>query len=155
LEPALGLSGQPVKRGTMAHEHIVYMMLVDAAAKARDEPAILKYAPLLEELAVRDDHQPYLAIAYRAFGIAHRLAGEYDQAEKRFLQALKIFESIGTTWQIGRTLAELGELAVRRDQNESAQEFFQGALSAFEKIQANPDIDKVKAVMDKIKKNNN
>ena len=57
LEGSLVLSGQPVKRGTMAHMHIVYMMLVDTAAKARDAETIRKYAPLLEELAKRDQRK--------------------------------------------------------------------------------------------------
>lgn len=127
------------------------MMLVDAAAIARDETTILKYTPLLEELAIKDSHRPYRAISHRAIGIASRLAGEYDQAEKRFLKALEIFESMGSTWQIGRTLAEMGELAARRNQNERSQEFFHGALKAFEKIQAKPDINKVIDTMEKLK----
>ena len=36
LELALELSGQPVKRGTMAHQHIVYMMLAEAATQLDD-----------------------------------------------------------------------------------------------------------------------
>ncbi len=135
----------------MAHKHIVYMMLVDAAVIARDVPTILQYAPLLEELAIKDDHQPYLAIAHRAFGIAHRLTGEYDQSEERLLKALNIFESLGAPWQIGRTLAELGELAVARNQNDTSQEFFRGALKAFEEIKAVPEIEKTKAAIDNIK----
>jgi hypothetical protein len=52
LEQALDLSGQPVKRGTMAHKHIVYMMLADSAAQLRDEAGLMKYALLLEKLAL-------------------------------------------------------------------------------------------------------
>jgi hypothetical protein len=66
LVQALELPGQPVKRGTMAHEHIVYMMLTDSAAHSGDESSVRKYAPLLEELATRDNHRPYMAIAHRA-----------------------------------------------------------------------------------------
>ena len=87
----------------MAHEHIVYMMLVDSAATARDQNTILKYAPLLEKLATRDDHQPYLAIAFRAYGIAHRLSMEYNHAESRLQQALDIFEELDSPWQRARS----------------------------------------------------
>ena len=136
----------------MAHKHIVYMMLVDTAVISRDESTILKYAPLLEELAVRDNHQPYLAVAHRAFGIAHRLAGEYDQSEERLLQALKIFEALGTPWQIGRTMAELAEMSVEQNQHDTAQELFDAALKAFEVIQASTDIEKVKTAIENYRK---
>jgi hypothetical protein len=78
----------------MAHEHIVYMMLVDSAARAGDEGAIRNFVPQLEELAVRDDHKPYLAMSHRAWGVAHRLAGEYSEAESRLEKALEIFEEL-------------------------------------------------------------
>ena len=87
----------------MAHEHIVYMMLVDAAAQAGDEAAIRKFAPRLEELALRDDHKPYLAVAQRAWGIALRIAGEHEEADSRLQKALMIFEELESRWQIGRT----------------------------------------------------
>ena len=98
----------------MAHEHIVYMMLVDSAVRAGDETTIRRYVPKLEELALRDDHRPYLAVAHRAWGVAHRLSGEYQEAETRLEKALEIFEELGTRWQIGRTLFGLGELAMAK-----------------------------------------
>jgi tetratricopeptide (TPR) repeat protein len=143
LEPSLKLSGQPVKRGTMAHEHIVYMMLVDAAARARDEKTIRKFAPQLEELAQRDDHQPYLAVAHRAWGIAYRLAGEYQQAEERLQKALGIFEKLGTPWQIGRTLYELGELALDQTDGAAARNYFEQAGGLFEELGARSDLARI------------
>jgi hypothetical protein len=95
----------------MAHEHVVYMMLVDSAARTGDESAIRKFAPRLEELVLRDDHKPYLAVAHRAWGVAHRLSGEYTDAETRLGKALGIFEELESRWQIARTLFEMGELA--------------------------------------------
>jgi len=90
LETALALSGQPVKRGTMAHRHIIYMMLTEAAAHLRDASALQRYALSLEELAERDEHRPYLAVAHRACGIAHRLKGEFARAENRLANALDV-----------------------------------------------------------------
>jgi tetratricopeptide (TPR) repeat protein len=150
LEPALKLSGQPVKRGTMAHEHIVYMMLVDSAARAGDEATIRKFAPRLEELALRDDHQPYLAVAHRAWGVAHRLAGEFTDAETRLAKALNIFEALGTDWQTGRTLYELGELALAQLDGGAAHKYFTRALDLFEELEAKPDIVKTAAVIEKL-----
>ena len=150
MEPAMVLSGQPVKRGTMAHEHIVYMMLVDSAATARDEKSILKYAPLLEELALRDDHQPYFAVSCLAFGFAHMLKGEYQQAEESLQQALKIYDELDASWQRGRTLRELGELASLRGDPEISRKMFTQAFKAFEKVKAKPDADLTKARLDSL-----
>jgi tetratricopeptide (TPR) repeat protein len=140
LEPALELSGQPVKRGTMAHEHIVFMMLVDAAARAGDEAAIRKFTPRLEELALQDDHKPYQAVAHRAWGIALRLSGEFKEAEMHLEKALAIFEETESSWQIGRTLYELGELALVQTDGPAAHSYFMLAQTRFEELGAKPDI---------------
>lgn len=123
------------------------MMLVDAAAVARDKTTILQYAPELEKLARRDDHQPYLAIAHRAFGVAHRLVAEFEEAEIRLKRALKIFELLDMAWQKGRTLYELGELYQTREDNSLAREMFTQALAEFERLDAKPDITKVKVAL--------
>jgi hypothetical protein len=131
----------------MAHEHIVYMMLVDSAAIARDRDSILKYAPILEELTLRDDHQPYLAVVNRAYGIAHRLSEEFDQAETRLQQALDIFEKLDTPWQVGRTLYELGQLAQVRGDDDLSKVMFTKALDEYERIDAKPDQFRTKAAL--------
>ena len=134
----------------MAHEHIVYMMLVDAAARAGDEPTIRKFAPKLEELALRDKHQPYLGVAHRAWGVAHRLAGEYPEAEKRTQQALEIFESLGMPWQTGRTLLEMGELALAQSENEAARDYFARSQEMFEEMDAGPDAARIAVALDRL-----
>ena len=147
LEAALSLPGQPVKRGTMAHEHIVYMMLAEAAAQLPDPAALAEYAGRLEELATRDDHQPYLAVAHRAWGIVHRLAGDYKLAEERLQEALALFVDLDTQWQIGRTRLELAKLELARAEAEVAEEHFSRALELFEVLQAQPDIARTKAAL--------
>jgi tetratricopeptide (TPR) repeat protein len=129
----------------MAHEHIVSMMLVDSAAWVGDESAIQKYLPKLQALAERDEHRPYLAVAHRAAGVAHRLAGEFEQSGERLHDALEIFEQLGTLWQIGRTLFELGELESAKSNAEAADGYFARALAAFESLGAHPDIERTKA----------
>lgn len=150
LEPALGLSGQPVKRGTMAHKHIIYMMLVDSAASTGDVKTILHYAPLLEDLAVRDDHQPYLAICHRAYGIAYMLTGKLEESESSLQMALKIFEDRETPWQSARTLYALGELANLRGQSELSREMYRKAVEKFETLQALPDVKRTKAQLEPV-----
>jgi tetratricopeptide (TPR) repeat protein len=132
----------------MAHEHIVYMMMADSAARAGDEAAIRSYAPALEDLARRDEHRPYLAIAHRAWGVAHRLAGEYDAAETRLKQAMEIFTGLEFNWQLGRTLFEIAELERARSHPEAAREYASQALAAFEALQARPDADRARTMLE-------
>ena len=49
-------------------DHDFDAMLADAAALQHDEIALRRYAPLLEELALRYGHLLYQAIAHRAGG---------------------------------------------------------------------------------------
>jgi tetratricopeptide (TPR) repeat protein len=150
LELALGLDGQPVKRGTMAHDHIVLMMLADAAAQFRDLAGLHLYGPQLEELARRDDHQPYLAVAHRAWGVACLLEGRHGEAETRLQQALEIFEAMAARWQIGRTLTVRAELDLARSDPAAARAHLAAALAEFEAIGAVPDMERTRAAMDQV-----
>ncbi len=132
----------------MAHKHIVYMMLVDSAAAAGDATTILKYAPMLEELAIRDDHQPYLAVCHRAYGIAHMFSGELEEAETCLHLALKIFEDRELLWQSARTMVALGKLAKLRNQTERSRELFRKALEKFQTLQAIPDVNRTTAMLE-------
>jgi tetratricopeptide (TPR) repeat protein len=144
----MGTAGQPVNFGTMAHDHEIYMTLADTAVELRDVEALHKYAPNLEKLASRDNHRLYLAIAHRALGVGHRLAGEHATAETRLKQALDLFTKLGTRWQIGRTLFELGELNLEGSQKETkAREYFAQALGSFEEIQATPNAERTRSIL--------
>jgi len=123
----------------MAHEHILYMMLAEAAAQARDESALRTYAPRLEALATRDNHKPYLAIAHRAWGVAHRLAGESANAQSRLERAFELFSELDLRWQMGRTLCEMAELDLAQSDSDSARDHLRRALTQFEAMQAVPD----------------
>ncbi len=150
LEAALDLAGQPVKRGTMAHRHIIYMMLADSAAQLQDATALKRFAAQLEPLAEQDEHRPYLAVAHRAWGIAHRLEGEYDKAQQRLAQALEIFEDLGTRWQAGRTWYEMAQLDLARSDEASAHDHYEQALAAFEGIKAVPAAKRTRAALEEL-----
>jgi DNA-binding CsgD family transcriptional regulator len=122
-------------------------MLVDGAMQERDESALRRYAPLAEETATRIDHKLYTAIAHRAWGVAHRLANEYAKAERRLNLALDIFAEMGTRWQSGVTLFELGELERAQADTAAARDYFSRALIAFEEMRAAPDIARTRAAM--------
>jgi hypothetical protein len=130
----------------MAHDHEIYMILADTAVELRDADALRKYAQPLENLASRDNHRLYLAIAHRALGVEHRLAGENAAAETRLRQALGLFTKLGTRWQIGRTLFELGELKLT-DSRMKAREYYSQALGSFEEIQAAPNVERTRVAL--------
>jgi tetratricopeptide (TPR) repeat protein len=128
----------------MAHEHDVYCLLADAAAQARDEEALGRFAPAAYELDARDGHRLYQGIAHRALGVAARLHGDHADAETHLGRALDLFQALDARWQAGRTLVELGELALARGESGTAQEYYQQALSAYEKLRALPDAERTR-----------
>jgi tetratricopeptide (TPR) repeat protein len=136
LEAALKLSS--LAGADPAGDHDLYAMLVDGAAQQRDPVGLQKYAALAEQTARCIDHKLHLAIAQRAWGVAHTLAGEYPQAEARLIQALDIFTAYPAPWQIGRTLFEMGELARLQMKMEQARDYYSRTLSAFEELHAAP-----------------
>ena len=138
---------QPVKNGSMAHEHNMVMLLTEVAVQRGDASALRQYAAMLEELAVRDNHRFYLAIAHRAWGVTHRLAGEFAASEARLDQAMQLFREYGSRWQLGRTFFEMGELGVRRADAEMAPQSFAQAVAEFEAIQALPDLERTQAAL--------
>lgn len=144
LEAALNLSLAWVG------DHDVYAALTDAASRQGDEAAIREYAPQAEALAARYGHALYQAIAQRAWGVAHRLAGEYREADERLSQALALFSGLNTRWQMGRTLFELGELAAVQGRTVEARERFAGALAAFVAMRAAPDAGRTQATLEKL-----
>ena len=147
----MGTAGQPVNFGTMAHDHEIYMILADTAVEMRDSSGLYKYAPLLEELANRDKHKLYLAIAHRAYGVAHRLEGKHAEAETQLKQALELFTKLGARWQIGRTLFELGELKLPQSEEKAkAIEYYSQALGSFQEIQALPNAERTRAALNSL-----
>lgn len=140
------------KTAAWVGEHDLYAMLADVAVQQRDESALQKYAPLAEEFASRYDHKLYLAIAHRAWGVSHRLAGQYAEARTRLQQALELFQQLDTRWQIGRTFFELGELDLARKDSMEAREQFSRALSAFETMSAFPDVARTRETIAELQK---
>jgi tetratricopeptide (TPR) repeat protein len=132
-------------------DHDIYATLVDMAVLQRDEASIRQYAPQAEELARRYGHTLYLGIAHRAWGVAHRLAGEFSEAEARLNQALELFSDLNTRWQMGRTLFELGELATAQKNTAQAHDYFIRAWSAFEEMHAAPDAARTQAALERLK----
>jgi tetratricopeptide (TPR) repeat protein len=141
---------RPSKGWATFGDHDLYSLLADAAAAQCDEAALRQYAPLAEETARRYDHTLYRAIADRARGVSHRLAGEYNEAESQLNQALDIFNGLNTYYQIGRTLSDLGELAAARTESGKARAYFTRALEAFGSLEAVPDTMRAKAALERL-----
>jgi tetratricopeptide (TPR) repeat protein len=135
---------------TPVTDNDLYAMLADVAVQQYDRASLLKYAPMAEELSTRHGHILYQAIAHRAWGTAHRLAGEFEQAETRLDQALQLFQGLNTRWQLGRTLYELGQLAMARNDISTARDHFRNALAEFEKMKAAPHAEQVRDILDQL-----
>ena len=150
LESGLQTSGQPVRRGSIAHEHDTYALLSDAAAQQRDAAALAEYLPRTWELAQRDGHSLYLAIARRAGAVADRLAGAYDSAAAQLQSAVESFERMGMGWQLARTLGEKAELAGARGQLAESRDCYTQAHSLFEQLGATPAANQVRARLDQL-----
>jgi tetratricopeptide (TPR) repeat protein len=150
LEIALELSGQPSVWGATATEHDLYTLLADAAARQRNLDDLLAFAPQAEALAARFGHALNGAIAARARGVAHRLQGEYEQAEARLKSALSAFSEQGTHWQRGRTLFELGEVEAARANPAAAQAHYLEAMAAFEAVRAGPDVARARIALQQL-----
>jgi hypothetical protein len=148
LEGVLEKSGQPVKRGTMAHEHDIYALLSDSAAQRRDLEALERFAPRLAELAERDQHHLYRGVAQRALGVAARLGGDYANAGHHFSKALSLFEELDTRWQIGITLCAMAELDQARSDPTSQEDHLNRAVTLFQVVGAVPDAERAKHLMD-------
>ncbi len=131
----------------MAHEHIVFMMLTEAAARLRDQEALERYTGQLEELAERDGHRPYQAIAQRARGIIHHLSGDFEQAEAHLQEALAAFNEMDAQWQAGRTLFALAELKFAESDKLATEVYLGQALDHFTALGAGPDIARTQAVL--------
>lgn len=131
----------------MAHEHIVYMMLVEAAVAAGDLQEIERLAPKLEELAERDGHRPYLAVAARARGAVRRMRGEFENSEAALNAALEVFEEMAMDWQAGRTLTELGTLEACRNNQDAAEVYFNRAMDIFERLRAKPAFERAREAL--------
>jgi len=123
------------------------MTLTDTAAQTRDLIGLQEYTSKLEELARRDSHTLYLAIAERAHGVAYRLMGDYDSAYTHFQRAFELFNELGTRWQLARTLSELGELEMARGNLDTAREHYARALEHFAALDALPDVERTRALM--------
>ena len=119
-------------------DHDLYTMLVDVAVLQSDEVALQQYLPPAQEAAARYGHTLYQAIVDRAWGVAHRLAGDYVKAEAQLNDALTIFREMETLWQLGRTHVELGELALEQVNANAARGHFVEALAVFEELKAVP-----------------
>jgi tetratricopeptide (TPR) repeat protein len=91
-----------------------------------------------------------MAVAHRAWGIAHRLVNEYDEAEGRLRQALELFSELDTSWQIGRTLCEMADMELARSDGAAAHDYLSRALMNFEAIQALPDMKRTRMALEEL-----
>jgi glycine/D-amino acid oxidase-like deaminating enzyme len=150
MQQAIGEVGFGTPWGSIGHDHDLYVLLADSAAHAEEMAELRQYAAAAEELAQADDHALYRALADRAWGVAHRLAGEGRLAQTRLTHALAGFEALGARWQVGRTRVQLAEVALAEGQPDPARDHLGQALEAFEALGAAPDAARARARLDSL-----
>ncbi len=148
LEAALALGA--LAGASQAGSEMLYALLVEAAVEQRDQAGLRKYLPLAEEPARRIGHKLFTGIALRGWGVAHRLAGELPQAEAQLQRALELFTSYPAPWQVGRTLFEMGELSRAQGKPTEARARFSQALTAFEKLHAEPYARRTRTALEQL-----
>jgi hypothetical protein len=57
---------------------------------------------------------------------------------------------MNTTWQMGRTRTGFAELALARADQNDALDYFAGALEAFEKLEAKPDVERTRLALEAV-----
>ena len=72
------------------------------------------------------------------------------ECQDRLDQALVLFQKLETRWQIGRTLSELGELAIAQKDGTAARGYYTQALASFEEMKAVPDINRTLAALESL-----
>ena len=122
----------------MVDVHDLYAMLTDVAVQERDGDALREYTPILEEKATSLEHKLYLATAHRAWGLLHRMEGEFKEAKRRLEEAAALFQGLDTRWQLGLTHLELAEVASERSDRTEANQQYLRALELFEELGAVP-----------------
>jgi tetratricopeptide (TPR) repeat protein len=145
-----GLDKMATERGSMAADLDLHAMAVDTAARSQDQEGLQKYLTVSEEAAERANHGLYKAVARRARGINHRLAGELGQAADQLAGAVDEFRALDTPWQIGRTLLELGEIEQLRGDTDSAREHYSEAKNTFGGIGAVPYEERARSALESI-----
>lgn len=145
-------SSKPITAvGLLFHDNELYALYVDLAVRQCDVEALHHYAPLAMETATRDGHRLHQANAHRAWGVLHRLKGEYWAAENRLQQALALFQGQDTRWQIGRTLYELAEVFLGWEDSVQARDYYAQALSAFSESGAVPDVVRTQTAIESLR----
>ncbi len=150
LGQALRRASLPAKWGSMPSDLDLNAALVDLAVQQRDTVILREYAPAVEEMARGLDHRLYQAVANRALGVTHRLDHQYPEAQTRLLQALHLFETLQTRWQVGRTLIELAELAHTQLDTTRARTYLADALRAFEAQGARPAAERTRSSLESL-----
>lgn len=131
----------------MVDVHDLYAMLTDVAVQERDGDALREYTPILEEKATALEHKLYLATAHRAWGLLHRMEGEFKEAKRRLEEAAALFQGLDARWQLGLTHLELAEVASERSDRTEANQQNLRALELFEELGAVPFADRARRAL--------
>lgn len=139
------------ERGAMASDPDMLAIGIEAAVRANDPEKLGDYLTTASASDGMAKHPLYNAITARGIGVAKKLSGNNAEAANFLHSALADFQELDTSWQIGRTLLELGEVERSLGNADQAREHFSDAVSAFESLGANPDTERARAGLELMK----
>jgi hypothetical protein len=138
LEHAIRTPTDPVRWGSGMTDLDFRILCAEASAQARDAAGLAEHVSPAEEAARVLGHRLYCGVAQRARGVALQLVGQPRAAVDSHTQAAEIFLTLGTRWQLGRTLAARAEAFVSAGDLAAAQADLSQAAALFETQGAAP-----------------
>ena len=132
LEQAIRTPTDPVRWGSGMTDLDFRILCAEAAAQMRDAAGLAEHVPPAQEGARRLGHRLYSGVAQRAHGVALLLAGQPGAAVHSHNQAADVFLSLGTRWQLGRTLMARAEAQVSAGDLPAARDDWSRAASLFD-----------------------
>lgn len=130
-------------------DHEIVVMMADTAAVQRDLDALTGTAAQAEGISRQLGHQLYHAVSLRALGIGEWLRGNHPRGGAHLLEALEIFQKLEAHWQTGRTLYDHAEMLAGQGRVSEAGAYYQRAVGEFERMQAQPFVDRARAALDR------
>lgn len=150
LDQAVHVTNDPVRWGSAVTDLDFHIAYADGAAQAGDLQALENHVGPAERDAERLGHRLYQAVALRARGVQALFREQPAEAVAFHSRALTIFETMGTAYQIGRTLSERARAHQRTGDLDSARADIRRAISAFDGLGARPAAQRARQLLDSI-----
>jgi Nif-specific regulatory protein len=126
----------------------VHTMAADLALRQQKLQDAEQSVAVAAEMAARLGDRFTAAQLAAVSGKVCFVTGRREEAELKFAEALQVFEELGTQYELGRLLFDVGLL--REDADEAAQTI-RRAVRIFERLEAAPDLERARGALFRIR----